>query len=252
MYRVEGATSEQDVVDWVGFNVDATVAGFPFADFTAEEDDEILNEYNVTVEWGQPEQGGGQTIETVEYKFNYQAPSAHVYQSLQTIAAYTDPKFGFSFGPDRFKGSINVVVDGGKYRVEGFNLPAPNETFTLSYKTASLSGAYQALVEGMCGKVNSVAFRGKNAGELMLCRVTGGRGTSGQWYIDYGFAYTANDTNIPVGDIIVTAKDGWDLLWTFYGTGVSSDVDGLVKTPNIAFVERIFKRADFAALALPA
>lgn len=254
-YWLSGCTSEQDVVDWISANVELTVAGFPFADFSADESDEIAGDYDVEVNWGLPQNvGSDQTQDTIEYAFNFQAPGGHIFQSLSTVAAYTDPALGFEVDPDNFGGAINVVFDGGKYRVEGLNISPPNEVFKLAYRASNsvITGAYQSLVRSMCGKVNSTTFRGEPAGSLMLVRASGGRDTSGIWSIEFGFGNIENDTNIQIGDITVTQKDGFDLLWAHYGNRLNANANGLVITPRYVFVERVFKRADFNLLNLPA
>lgn len=252
-YYLHEAEDEDGVAAWMDANVPSHVAGFPLADFNADEIEEIPGDFELTVNWGLPQYAGSpQDNETVEYKFNFQAPSGLIKQSLETIAAYTDPSLGFSVDKDNFGGAINVVNDGGKYRVEGQQFSPPPESFVLSYRTGFISGAYQSLVRSMQGKVNSTLYRGEPAGSLMLVRTSGGRDTSGIWYIEFGWGNIENDTNIQVGEISVPQKDGMDLLWTFYGNRPNATANGIAPTPQYVFIERIFKRANFNLLNLPA
>jgi len=179
-----------------------------------------------------------------EFRFSFQAPSAQIYQSLATINSYgTDP-------PD-FDGCINVVNDGGKRRVEGFNLAPPPETFFYKYypAPAMLTSSYFLTVESLVGQVNSVAFKGRPAGSLMLVRSSGGY-TAGQVApIEFGFSYVANATNIPIGgSITATTKDGHDLLWPYYADDKDDTAKTLIKKPVAAYVERIRYRDDFSKL----
>lgn len=248
------AESEEDVVVYVQSvkTEFPTIAGFPFADFQAQEVEEVDHNYELTVTWGQQSITSTPAPGTGSYRFNFQAPSAHIYQSLSTISRTEDPAL-LPFGPPSFGGAINVVWDAGKQRVEGFNLQPPGEVFSARYANVPdiITPTYIATVESLCGKVNNAAFLGHNAGEVMLVRASGEL-QGGVWNLEFGFAYIANATNIPVGDVIeVLEKDGLDLLWVYYLPTKDDTAKELVKQPACAFVERVFERADLNALNLP-
>jgi hypothetical protein len=192
-YYLQGCESEEDVYTWIENpdNLPPELAGFPIADFNGSESDELLGAYTVQVKWGIPEFVTLQPNATVDYRFNFKAPGGHIYQSLETLAVYKDKDILIELEPNNFGGSINVVYDDGLYRVEGLDLNPPEETFTLAYQAESgeIDGAYQALVRSMCGKVNSVTYRGEPPGSLMLVRTSGGRDTKRDWSIEFGFAY---------------------------------------------------------------
>jgi hypothetical protein len=256
---VSGSSNpEEDVVDWLTANSPTTIAGLARGGFTLEEDGEIEDQFEAEVQYGVSTPAPPATGGTMEYRFNFQAHGAHIYQSLETLL-YCTP-LGCDADPEvveapNHHGALNVIRDGGPLHAEGFQIEPPAETFTLAYYpvNATVSGAYQLLVESLCGLVNNATFRGRPAGSLMLVRCTGGIRTGDDWSIDFGFGYVANDTNIPVGDeIIVTTKDGLDLLWPFYGDAVDGVANSLVKQPVAAYVERVWRRGDFNTLALPA
>lgn len=256
-YYVHDALDETEVFDWMHGetdgepNVPPTLAGLPIADYSADEKEEIHNDYELEVNYGLPQFFSPQEPDTIEYAFSFQAPSALIKQSLETIAAYAPEDA--PFGPANYEGAINVVNDGGKHRVEGFNFSPPPESYKLAYRAGSgvITGAYQKLVRSMQGKVNIIEFRGEPAGSLMLVRTSGGRDTSGLWYIEFGFAQIDNDTNIMVGEIEVEQKDGMDLLWAYYGATPDAQANVITQTPKSVYVERIFKRVNFNALNLP-
>lgn len=253
-YRVSvtgSSTPEADVLDWVNTNAPGTLAAMELTGITLEEDPELEDEYTAEAQYGLPELTGPPVPEsgTMEYRVNFQAQGFHAYQSLASIAAYS---VGGGFGPPDFKGAINMVTDAGKLRCEGLEVQPPSETFTLAYYpvNATVTEAYQNIIEGLCGKVNNGTFRGKAAGSLMLVRCSGGVRTGDDWSLEFGFGYVPNQTSIPVGDeITVTSKDGLDLLWPFYGEKI--DDDRLVKQPFAAYVERVWYRGDFSTLSLP-
>jgi hypothetical protein len=249
-YRLEDVENETDVVDFVA-TLPETIAELPFGDFSAKEIEEEDGSYDLTVTYGPSRTS--QKHNTVEYKFSFQAPSAHIYQSLATIATYFDEDV-YPFGAPNYYGAINVVTDGGKDKVEGIQLPTPTETFKLSYVTDNsvITPEYQRLVRSLCGKVNSDQFRGEAAGSIMLVRCDGGRNNSGTWNIDFGFGYSANVTNLDIGaNFIVEAKDGWDLLWCRYRTDKDATAKTPVKRPCAGYVERVYERADLNLLNLP-
>jgi hypothetical protein len=250
---------EEDVYDFVG-NLPDELGTHPFADFEYEETEEIDDAFLVTVNWGDP-QTVTQEKDTLDYRFNFQAPGGHIYQSLATVAGYYDGDKLFGVPP--FNGAINVIQDKKGQRVEGMNLSPPAEVFTLSYKVSGsvITSSYQDLVLSLCGKVNSEAFRGKPAGTVMLVRVTGGRDSSNVWTIEFGFGYIANSTDVPVGDVAWLneagtpadiAKDGFDLLWCFYPYAKDGTGKMVLKQPAAVYIERVFERADLNLLNLPA
>lgn len=250
-YHGHDCTDEQDVADYVA-TLPATIAGLPYSDFDYEEREELDGAYVVTVTWGQKETSTQQnSAGEASYRFNYQAPSAQIRQSLSTINSYEDSTL-LPFGPPDFGGAINVVNDGGKLRVEGFNVQPPPEVFTIPYTDvpAVITPTYQATVRGLCGKVNSVSYYGYAAGEIMLVRAQGEK-KGGLWNLEFGFSYLPNETGLAMGDISSIAKDGHDLLWVFYAPASDATAKEVIKKPAAVYIERIFKRADLNDLNLP-
>jgi hypothetical protein len=251
--RVTGSsTPEEEVLDWVYSNAPGSLAGLVLSSISLEESEEVQDLYEAPAQYSELEKKDPPATDSMEYKFSFQAQGVQVYQSLMTLASYAAPSL--SEGAPNFNGAINVVNDGGKQRVEGFNIQPPPETFTLSYYpvNATVSGSYQLLVESLCGTVNNTSFRGRPAGSTMLTRVSGGVRTNESWSIEFGFGYVANQTGIPVGDeITVSSKDGLDLLWPWYGTIKDDDAKALVANPRAAYVERVWYRANLNSLSLP-
>jgi hypothetical protein len=248
---------EEYVLQWLEENAPASIAGLiPDGTGSIDENGEIEDLYEVEIGYGQiPEPAAPPSTGEVEYRFNFQAQGAHVYFSRETLLFCTEngcSAFASDVEAQDFKGAINVVSDAGKLRCEGMQIDPPAETFSLAYypENAVVTSGYQEIVEGLCGKVNESTFRGKPAGSIMLVRVSGGVRTGEDWQIEFGFGYVPNDTEIPVGpDIVVDEKDGLDLLWAFTTEAVVEGV--LIKKPIAAYVERVWPRGDFSALALP-
>lgn len=255
-YYLHGPATEDEVYTVLS-SQPAFLGAFPLSEFSAVEEDEIAGDWHGTVKWAPSNKPPPQEPNTVEYRFNFTAPSAHITQSLETILYSTatgsnvDPA---AVGAPKFDGAINVVIDGGKKRVEGFDLAPPPEVFTLIFATETgfITRDYQRVVEGLVGHVNSEPFYDCPVGSLLLARVSGGKSADDAWSIEFGFSYIANATDIPVGDdIVVAEKDGHDLLWTFYDDNEDANYYDVIPRPRAAYVERIWPRADFADLDFP-
>jgi hypothetical protein len=250
-YEITGATDEADALDALVDFVPTSLATLPLQGFSIEEivDSKDNDHYFATAHYGTAQKDDPEE-DAVEYEFNFQAPSAHIYQSLQTIS-----KTAASGTARDFKGAINVVNDGGKLRVEGYNVAPPPVTFNLRYYPAngSITSFYQTTVENLVGLVNSTSFKGRPAGSLMLVQASGGARNNAGWNIGFGFAYIQNRTSLVVGDITVPSKDGMDLLWAYYEDekdAAATGNIGLIKKPKFAYVERIFYRGNFNALGI--
>ena len=243
-YLVTGTSDEAAVLDAIYDEAPGRIADLPLEGIWISEDKDLTDTYWAEATYGITDKDDP-AEDSVEYRFSYQAPSYQITQSLETIASYAATGTA-----EDFKGAINVVSDGNKRRVEGFNLAPPPVTFTLAYFPANgtVSTAYQLLLEGLVGKVNSTTYKGRAAGSLMLAAANGGARNNAGWSIDFGFAYIPNLTSIPVGDITVSAKDGMDLLWAYYADEPGDNI--IAKRPKYAYVERVFYRADFNVLGL--
>lgn len=174
--------------------------------------------------------------------FDTTGGSQHITQSPLTVARYP------ANAPD-MKGAIGF--DG--QRVNGVDIVIPVYTFSEQhYKSTSfVTAAYRKTLANMTGKVNNASFRDFDAGEVQFRGATGQlvivEGTR-QWQITYHFGASPNRTHIPVGDIMVAEKLGWDYQWTLYGDAV--DADTLIQRPIAAYVERPYEVVSFSSLGI--
>lgn len=245
---------EEDVVNWVLSNAPGSLNGLVLNDITMEENPDIADLYEAAAQYGTQAEGPVFSSDSMEYRFNFQAQGGHFYQSLGTILYSTSSgsnATAATVSATNYGGALGVVRDNNGTHAEGLEVQPPPETFTLAYYpvNATVSSSYQNIIEGLCGKVNNATYRTKDAGSLMLVRVTGGVRTGDDWSIEFGFGYVPTQTSIPVGDFTVSTKDGLDLLQVFYDPKV--DNNRLIQRPIQANVERIWHRGDFSTLALP-
>jgi len=207
------------------------------------------DKWAASVEYGEPEATKPDVPEagSVAFDFTYQASSEHVKQSIKTVNTYTAPK---TYARD-MGGAINVVADGGNFRVEGVDVPVPPTTHTWSYYpvNATVSTEYQNKVLALMGKVNSDPFKGAPAGSVRFVGCRGGVRSNEDWNIRFEFAYQANRTNIVAGEIAGIKKDGHDIMWALYSDRCN-DEGFIVKAPGVVYVEQVIERKPFADLGL--
>lgn len=270
-YRVEGCADEDDALDWIADNTPDTIYGLDRAGANYREDMEVgtydangvqlTTAFDVTVRYGLNGVimfpiGSGQ----IDYEFNFRAQPFKAVQSLATIGSHVAIDTESELNPQPpligpapdFGGAINVTQDGGKQVVAGQDLQAPAPTFTIVHypRNTVITSAYRSAVEAMVGTVNGATYYGKPAGSLMLVGCSGGARDARNWNIRFEFAHIPNRINIPVGDIVVPAKDGFDLLWVYYEDGVDTLARSPVKRPRAAYVERVLYRSLFSGLGL--
>jgi len=113
-----------------------------------------------------------------------------------------------------------------------------------------VTAEYKATLFALTGKVNSAAFKGFEAGEVLFLGASGSKRGEEDWEITYRFAASPNATNIQVGDITVTSKKGWEYLWVRYADAEDAGANALVKRPVAAYVEKVYEEGDFSALGI--
>ena len=93
------------------------------------------------------------------------------------------------------------------------------------------------------------------AGECLFLGASGSRrgtGSDDDWEITFRFAASPNQANLPVGDMIVAAKKGWEYLWVRYADAEDAGSNTLVQRPVAAYVEKVYEEADFVGLEVGA
>lgn len=177
-----------------------------------------------------------------QYTFETGGGTAHIAQSLQTIARYALPG---QTAPD-CQGAIGVNGD----NVDGTDITVPQFQFSETHKfdTTEITGAYKLALFNATGKVNNATFKGFAAGEVLFLGASGSRTGIKHWEVAFRFAASPNVVNLPVGGITVASKKGWEYLWVRFADAASNNA--LVKRPVAAYVERVYESADFATLGI--
>lgn len=155
----------------------------------------------------------------------------------------------FGGGPS-FQKAINVDDNG----VNGVDIVVPQLQWTETYDVpnAYVTDSYIKGVATQTGRVNSSAFRGFEAGEVLFVGCSGSQEWDdqkgrGPWSLSFKFVASPNVTNQPVGDMSVNKK-GHEYLWVRYETAEESSA--LIKKPKHAYVNKVYKDGNFLALGI--
>lgn len=244
-YAIKGATTEGDaiaaLVAWLAANV-PTLNGLPLSANDCSAEEFAPDFYSGIGVWTN---GSLDTLPPASFQisFDIAGQNTRITQSKQTMGRYsaagvTNRDFG---------GAINVSADGS---VEGCDIIIPFLCYTVNYvfQDADVTTGFVDLLATIVGTVNNAAFRGYQAGELLLTRVTGSPRADGHWDISFGFAVSRNKTGLTLGGITDITKDGWDYLWVFYVD--TKDGSYVHKKPGQVNVERVFDRSNYALLQI--
>ncbi|MEW6249190.1 MAG: hypothetical protein AB1716_00960 [Planctomycetota bacterium] len=178
------------------------------------------------------------------FTFDTGGGTQHVTHSLATVARYAPPG---KTAPD-FKGAIGVTADS----VEGVDITVPVYQFAETHylPDSVVTPAYKLTLFALTGKVNSAAFKGFAAGEVLFLGAAGSRRGSGDWEITFRFAGSPNVTNLTIGDITGINKKGWEYLWVRYQDTEDTAAKALVKRPIAAYIEQVYSYGDLNLLGI--
>lgn len=185
------------------------------------------------------------TVEAGEsqYQFETGGGTTHITHSIATSQAV---KLGGGTAPNHY----NAIGWDGK-QINGCDIISPVYNFSESHVLpgSSVDAAYKLALFRATGKVNNGTFKGFAAGEAIFLGASGSsRRGSDEWEISYRFAASENVTGLSVGGLTGINKKGWEYLWLYFADDVSEDV--LVKKPTAAYVEQVYKTADFSTIGI--
>ena len=238
----------------------ATVDGLGLTAYTVDPDSERDSMWEVELTYGNPSGTLTPTPGTEVNTFDTTGETKHILQSRKTITrkARNDFEAIPRPAPD-FKGAINVTADS----VEGCDVIAGalRESVTKQFDVADVDEAFKAMLATMTGTVNMYPFRGFAAGEVLFLGATGQkRGTGNEpWEITFNFAITPNATNVvvpedadPTDDLTINIGDieGWDFLWFRFSLVEDTTGQAMTQRPTHAYVERVYRRTNFALLGI--
>lgn len=245
VYTVRGTNDDLAARNAAETTSPATYDGQPRQSTSVEPVGDEL--WEAVVRYGKAQ--GGSLPEPGEniFSFDTGGGTQHIAQSKETVSSHAPS----GSSPPDFGGAIGVTADG----VEGVDITVPVFQFseTHYFTNDQVTPSYKGTLFSLTGKVNSGAFKGFQAGEVLFLGASGARrGTDpdDDWEITFRFAASPNAIGISVGDISGISKKGWEYLWVRYADQEDTGSHAIVKRPVAAYVERVYDEGSFAGLGI--
>lgn len=240
-YLVKDALSDIDALDALELEAPLKYDGLTRSGISIEEI-KWPSTWEATVTYTRKDKSPAETGES-EFSFDIALDSQRILTSNSTISRYVPAGTALT----DFQKAINVDSDGV---ANGVDVRVPTSAFTLAYypEVAIVTTAYQKAVRDLCGKVNSTTFRGHAAGEVMFVGCSGKARNITDWELVYRFEVKPNRTGITIGNITGISVDGWDVLWVYYGKATDATSSRYIQKAVQVNVERVYDRANFAAV----
>lgn len=192
--------------------------------------------------------GGAMQENQVTSSFDCSVSGVKIVRSIQTIAKY----------PATAKDAGGFIGWDGKTKdVEGCEVLAPTmrKTFTKLIRRSALNAAWERRMFTVVRHVNSKKFKGWEPGEVLFigCSYSGSDESGELILVNFNFAIAPNESNVEITpDIVISKKDGWHYVWAMPDDTIQTVADAkqLKKTVIGAYVEQVYKTADFGILGL--
>ena len=246
-YLVFGVTTEEEALTAVHGKAPAESNGLPLDSIeidTRETNDTfrvnaIYREEEVEV----GDSGGDDDDETPTEGFDCGGGTKHLLYSFGQRKVYGDKDAGGAIG---WNGK-----SGDDCEIAGVDVPTAQlrETYTKPMKISKLTTSFKRKVAALVGKVNSGAFKGWNAGEVMFLGMSYSTPAkkAKKVTVSFNFAIQPNESGVKVAGKSVTKK-GFEYVWAISKTVASSgspklEVEGI-------YVDQVCEYASFSGLGL--
>ena len=105
-------------------------------------------------------------------------------------------------------------------------------------------------MEKLSNTTNLKPFRGFETGEVLLGTPRSSQISDGQSMatVTFPFSVSRTKTDFYVGDILVSRKEGWDILDILYET--ASEATMTIKKPRVVYTMKVIPPADFSPLGI--
>ena len=207
------------------------------------------------VSWDEPDDGSGHVTFSVTYGsgepaegilrigFDTTGGNVRMRSSLSTTSYPTAGRTA----PD-FKGAIEV--SGGEPQGVDVTLPALRLTFRYKWPKGVVQLADVRNIARQTGKTNSGSFYGFNAGELLFLGASGEIDPATPTDVSYNFAASENAT-LSIGSWITgISKKGHQHLWVAFEDYEDTSAKKRVSRPLAAYVETLYREADFSVFGI--
>lgn len=259
-FTVEGADDEMAAIKAVREVAGGGSTGAKLKSISVEmvrdetnEFNNVLETYTATVRWEETEPkapedpggGGGGFNRTV--KFTTRGTTRNERNALSLVDSSLNTAFNNISIPRSLTRQINARFDGP---AEGVDIIAPNLEVTIErqFGPGELSPSITRTLYDCTGSVNSEAFLGAAAGELLFAGADGTLNPDGSGDLTFSMLFEPNVPSraTPWGDTI--KKDGWDYFWTLNQKVESAGQ--VVMEPVAAYVSRVYPRRSFSSLPI--
>ena len=182
-----------------------------------------------------------------EYAFSFDTTGGtqKLTQSYETVGRFAPD----GETPPNHYGAIGVSDKG----IDGCDVIMPTLSFTMSHtRNGILDLDFIRSVADLTGKVNSAYFLSFVEGTVLFEGASGSQKFTSEDFptfdLTYKFRVSPTVYNMPVGDIHVDVKRGWDYFWVQYEEIDDEEAGSIVKYPIAAFTERVYHDADLNIL----
>jgi hypothetical protein len=141
-----------------------------------------------------------------------------------------------------------------EYGFRGANILRPRGSFTLELfpEDSKVTRTYQNAVMDAVGKTNSVSFRKRAIGEVLMTSARGDSRNGADWHFSYTFEVEPTKTGVDLGNGVVFASvQGWDFIDPYYES-VTTDLAGgkkaTIQVCRQAIVWRVFEQTDLGVI----
>lgn len=171
---------------------------------------------------------------TIKISFRTTGGSVHISASRDMVHKYgTDVPDTVIIGQDGSGADITV--------------PVQMRSYTFNFPKGIVTEAAMDYWENLTGVVNSTAWHGRDAGEVLFLGAEGDTtiGADANSSVTFQFAMSRNKTGQTIGSLSGIAKDGHDLIDIHTKTVVIDSQD--VQKEKYVYIQRVYERLNFAA-----
>lgn len=199
-----------------------------------------------------------ETSQTAEASFSYGTANERVLYSLETVGKFPETA-------DDFDRAIGVEGDGQNQVITGADAlrATGRRTIAFTAEQATLTMAYESVIENLAGKTNAAAFMGREVGEVLFLGARGSTSvltsasrtakTNARLLFDFEVkqrlvvpaSYTIAGIAITEGTVI----NPFDHVWVRYAK--VKGVNGTRQKAVGVYIERMLEEGDFSALGIP-
>lgn len=246
VYDVFDADDEFDAADKATVQLQNDIAGSilfdsPISTVRYQELDRA-NSYRITfgfkpLEPLDPQQEGDPT----RTDFEFSDDGERRYYSFDTTGFGSMLDFGNAIG-------VNKQA-GGRYRVEGAELPRSNFNFgkRVVVPLTSVTDSFVHDLETFVGNVNNAGFAGFDTNEVIFRGASGSQRSPTEFEIYFRFSGRQNVMALNIGGVMVNAN-GWDIIDPFFLEDDDGSVGIWETFVHTVFVHRVTNQMNFNAL----